>query len=206
MNMIIFVWFLALAGSAFGWIFGFVAVEFCLGTQNIKSPQQVGRVGLLFSSLGAAALAIAGTLADGVGTGAMLALFCWVVSFFSVARYRENLRLVIRSQASSAPAVSRFLLFAFDSLDGDKDGLLTAQDLHKAAGAAEDADAEHLLREAAGAMEDIGHVTASRQEVVGCVSPVGGMPQVVRIDTYGINRADLQSYVDRLQTKYGKWL
>lgn len=182
-----------------GWGVGLLSVEFGI-PGGMKSVRRSGVVG----GLVVAALSwLAGALLLNPLAAIFMALGCWSAASWSARYYGDNLELDIQKALSMASTVSDYLLNRFDRLDLDGDGLIMQADLEE--GESRDTWDKYLLQHIVSRIGDIGHIVGSRQEIT-AVSAIGGMPTVVHVPVYGINREDLGTYERRLREKHKNWL
>jgi MFS family permease len=110
-----------------------------------------------------------------------------------------------------APLVKEFFLKNFDALRSEKQDLITEPALETAlANESWTAGQRHLIEHVLTDMSEVGHVIDSKTVSGLTVIPTGGamlmMPTSRTKRVYGISKADLETYPERRQKKWQKWL
>lgn len=137
----------------------------------------------------------------------LISLIAIILSLLSPISSVLNGHNRARELRNSAPSLVEFAIAKFNDIDKTGDGQLTDDEL---ASAIESNSFNESERKLLTLMRDeisiVGHIVDSQDYVTVVVLPQGGLVPVIHESyKYGINQADLHSYIERVNKKFRNW-
>ncbi len=204
-------------------LFAGVGIALCVAAGSIstsvvsRGPRAVIVYALQTAAIASSFGAIAGVLVWQMGhlgspltgaytVGVLTGMSSLLVPFWQLKEgynYASHLR-------KSAPQIQAFAILFFDTIDTNRDGEITEDDMCEAMHSFA-IDEQQLLQSMRNQLPEIGHAigsTSSTTYVWINIANGGGYfsPITLTNTIYAINRADLISYVDRIVEKYKRWV